>query len=186
MAYKRTGKPRGRPPKKSKGPSITSRTEQALREAKAYEKNTGDLVPLEQIVPDYVYVPPTVRDNAPTIRRDNMPTIRPPTVEESVIRIHENVDPLGQLIAMANGQPILTFKITKDGDIEPQYEVLPLAQRMQLLKYLDGRITPRMSMQWIKHRHEHVNGPEDIDDGWTAKVEQAAIRSTANGSVSEG
>lgn len=97
-------------------------------------------------VPSGVWLPPSLRDKPLRVSQDVAVTTAPPSVQENVIRINGEADPVGLLIAIANGQPISTFAINEDGNVEMAYETLPLKERLKVIFHLADKVLPRMQV----------------------------------------
>lgn len=122
-------------------------------------------------VPQDVWLPPTVRGKSTRVMHDIAVTRSPPTVSENMIRINEEADPIGLLIAISNGQPISTFQIDDKGETILHWETLPLKDRLKVIYHLADKILPRMSRQPQK------TAPAKGDpDSWNATLENAAER----------
>lgn len=67
---------------------------------------------------DIVYLPPDVRKNKVRINAHGRATTNPPSVNEQLDRILM-ADPLGFLLAVMNGQPVLSFG-AKPKEVEPK------------------------------------------------------------------
>ena len=139
----------------SKG-TLTRNTELAL---KAPEGST---------VPQSVWLPPSVRGKPPKVIQDIAVTRAVPSVQKNIIRISDETDPIGLLMAIANGQPVATFSITEEGEVEIHYETLTLEKRLSVIKFLADKVLPKMSM--VVTKSEKV----DNNDAWMATIETAA------------
>lgn len=119
-------------------------------------------------VPEAVFLPPAIRGKVvrTTYVIDNA---KPVSIEEHVVRINNESDPVGMLIAIANGQPVPTITINADGEEMIQYETLPLKDRLSVIKFLSDKVLPRMSV--FKR-----SNPEKKDDEWAAMLSNAGER----------
>lgn len=117
----------------------------------------------EGSVPEAVFVPPAIRGKMVTVQyvTDGKPT----DISAHVIRIEQEVDPIGMLIAVVNGQPIPTFTIDDQGETLVAYETLSLVDRIPLMKWFGDKLLPRMS---INKKIEPGR-----DDAWEATLENA-------------
>lgn len=120
-------------------------------------------------VPSGVWLPPALRSKPLRIAQQVAVTRAPPTVQENVIRINGEADPIGLLIAIANGQPVATFAITEDGEVETAYETLPLKERLKVIFHLADKVLPRMQVT-------KKLGTEGKDDEWEATLTNASRR----------
>ncbi len=120
-------------------------------------------------VPSGVWLPPTVRDKPLRVSQDVAITRDPPSISENTIRINNEADPIGLLIAIANGQPISTFAVSEDGKVEIAYETLPLKERLKVIFHLADKVLPRMQVT------KKIGGEKE-DDQWEATLTNAAER----------
>lgn len=117
-------------------------------------------------VPSGVWLPPALRDKKVRVAHDVVVTKAPPSVNENVIRINGESDPIGLLIAIANGQPISTFAVQEDGSVLLEYETLPLKERLKVIFHLADKVLPRMQVT-------KKLGGEGKDDEWEATLSNA-------------
>jgi hypothetical protein len=61
-------------------------------------------------LPSIAYLPPAIRGRRARMTTEGISTEHPQSVEEQVTRI-VHADPLGFLIAMMHGQPVVTFRV---------------------------------------------------------------------------
>lgn len=122
-------------------------------------------------VPQGVWLPPALRDQPLRVSQDVAITKAPPTVVENVIRINGEADPIGLLIAIANGQPISTFAINEDGEVSIAYETLPLKERLKVIFHLADKVLPRMQVT------KKLGDQGGKDDEWSATLDNAGSRS---------
>ena len=120
-------------------------------------------------VPSGVWLPPTIRDHKVRVAHDVAVTRAPPSVQENVIRINGESDPIGLLIAIANGQPISTFAVNEAGEVEIAYETLPLKERLKVIFHLADKVLPRMQVT-------KKSGDKGKDDSWEATMDTASRR----------
>lgn len=120
-------------------------------------------------VPSGVWLPPTIREHKVRVSHDIAVTRDPPSVKENIIRINGESDPIGLLIAIANGQPISTFAVNEDGEIEIAYETLPLKERLKVIFHLADKVLPRMQVT-------KKSGDKKSDDTWEATMDTASNR----------
>lgn len=125
--------------------------------------------PPDTPVPSGVWLPPTIRDHKTRVSHDVAVTREPPTVSENVVRINGESDPIGLLIAIANGQPISTFAVNEAGEVEIAYETLPLKERLKVIFHLADKVLPRMQVT------KKTSG-DTKDDTWEATMDTAANR----------
>ena len=121
-----------------------------------------DAIDDEMGVPPNVYLPPMI--NGKKTRAVSMQT--PISVSDNIVRINNEGDPIGMLLALANGQPVPTYIVTEAGECKTVYETATLAQRISITKWLGDRAMPKVS----------VNLRKDIDDDWDATLRNATVR----------
>jgi len=122
--------------------------------------NTAIVVAVEQIMengrsPLPVYTPPNER--SPREKQQMIlakgPEHNPIEMRGNLLRIQEQSDPLGFLIAVANGMPVPQYKVSegKDGKahVEVEYVVMPIDYRINVMKWLGNKILPQISV--MKH-----------------------------------
>ncbi len=120
-------------------------------------------------VPSGVWLPPKIRDHDVRVSHDIAITREAPSVQENVVRISNESDPIGLLIAIANGQPISTFSVDEDGKVIAAYETLPLKDRLKVIFHLADKVLPRMQ---VTKKLGEAKG----DDQWEATLTNAAER----------
>jgi hypothetical protein len=86
-----------------------------------------------------------------------------------VARINDETDPVGLLIAIANGQPVPTVTVDAEGNSSVVYETLPLKDRVQVIKFLSDKVLPRMSVFKKMNTEEGPDG-----SAWGALLSNAA------------
>lgn len=121
-------------------------------------------------VPSAVFLPPALR-GAPNVVHAFTGEV--PDVQQNLVRIQQEADPVGLLIAIATGQPIATHYIDKDGNVETKYETLPLTSsiRERVIKALADKVVPRLSVKASKP----TKSGKDAE--WEATIGGAAERS---------
>ncbi len=114
-------------------------------------------------VPEAVFVPPAIRGKMVTVQyvTDGKPT----DMSTHMVRIEQEADPVGMLIAVAMGQPIPTFQVGEDGEIQTVFESLSLKDRLPIMRYLADKILPRMSV------NKKIEAGKD--DAWEATITNA-------------
>ncbi len=121
-----------------------------------------------KLIPPIVYLPKMLRGQKVRLTVDNLALTRdPPTIKENHLRIAE-ADPVGFLLAIMHGQPIPSFRVTKNGSIEIDYEVPDMARRERVAKWLGSRVTLRLAPDAQNSDHKTQN-----IDGWDAMVANA-------------
>ncbi len=125
--------------------------------------------PPDTPIPSGVWLPPSIRGQDVRVSQDVLVTRDAPSVAENVVRINSESDPIGLLIAIANGQPISTFAVNADGEVETAYETLPLKDRLKVIFHLADKVLPRMQVT-------KKMGGEEKDDAWEATLSNAAER----------
>jgi hypothetical protein len=96
-----------------------------------------------EALPALVHLPPALRGKKPRVVHL---THQLPDVRDSIIRIQSEVDPIGLLIAIANGQPIAEIRVDQDGKTYLKAVNAGMKERMQAIKALADRVHPRMSV----------------------------------------
>lgn len=137
------------------------------------KKNTELAItaPEGAVVPKHVWLPPALRDKQIRVIQDVAVTTAPPSISDNVIRISAEADPIGMLIAVANGQPIASYEVTESGEVVQKYETLTLIQRLQVMKYLADKVIPKMSMV---HTVMEDKRKDPDPHSWDATVKKAA------------
>ena len=119
----------------------------------------------EGSIPEAVFLPPAIRGKMPNAIY--VTDGKPVKMSTHIVRIQDETDPVGLLIAIANGQPVPTFTIDKDGNMETKFETLDLKDRIPVIKFLSDKVLPRMSV------NKKIDTP---DSGWEATLENAGER----------
>ena len=129
-----------------------------------------------------VFYPPALKPKGLQKFGDGAPVVPPNVildVKENMLRIAEHADPIGFLIAVAQGVPVPHFYVDQEGDdkenaaILQDYVVLDLKQRVEIMKFLAERIAPRLSVQTI-----HDSSKSDDPASWASITLRAAERAT--------
>lgn len=108
-----------------------------------YTENAIRATEAGKLIPPIVYLPRSLRRGPARLTVQNLAlTIDPPTVEENHVKIAD-ADPVSFLIAIMHGQPIPSFRVTRDGGVEVFYEVADLTMRKQVAEYLGHKATIR-------------------------------------------
>lgn len=116
----------------------------------------------ERGIPPEVHLPPTINDK----KTKAVSVQAPVSVQDNIVRITNDGDPVGQLIALMNGQPVPTYVVQEDGSIQTVYETPTMAQRISIAKWLGDRVMPKVN----------VNISEKRDNDWEATLKNAAVR----------
>jgi len=131
----------------------------------------------DEPVPSAVFLPPALR-NAPNAVYAFTGEL--PNVKQNMIRIQEECDPVGMLIAIATGMPVATHSVKKNADgeweIETKYQSLPIDNpiRERVIKTLADKVIPRMS---VKTTIPSKKGrAEEGEAEWEATLGSAAER----------
>lgn len=138
---------------------------------KKLEAHTGNALKAiikEEPIPSVVFLPPALRDSPNVIYAFTGET---PSLEQNLIRIQQECDPVGLLIAIATGQPVATHTIEADGTVTTKFETLPLSSpiRERVIRTLADKVVPRLSVK--------TKGKKDGKDAeWIATVGGAAER----------
>lgn len=100
-----------------------------------------------RVIPDEVYLPPVVLSRREIVTSwEGFDKYKPPTISQQRIRINVECDPVGQLMAIANGLPIGSFVVVpgkKPGDdptVEIRYETAGLGTRIKLLQAMQAKV----------------------------------------------
>ena len=119
-------------------------------------------------VPTAVFLPPASRKGQ---RKVVAFTSRPPTVDQKLMRIEQEVDPVGLMIAIANGQPVPTYFVDESGEVQTVYETLDLnnKHRQKMIMFLAEKALPRV-VQTLKQKSKS----EDGTSTWEATIASAA------------
>ena len=121
------------------------------------------------IVPEHVFLPPAIRGQDIRVIQDIAVSSAPPSIKDNIVRITEQCDPIGLLMAVAMGQPVACFGVDDQGNVTIEYETLPLKERLQTIRFLADKVIPRMSIT------KKVDAPVD-SAAWEATLENAASR----------
>lgn len=123
-----------------------SKTEFSKHMAQALKAAQND-----QPIPNAVFLPPALRGSRNIVYAMSKNNI--PSIHENTVRIANEADPIGLIIAVALGQPVPTYHVTADGELKVKYETLPLKSsvRERMIKFLADRILPRMSVKETRH-----------------------------------
>jgi hypothetical protein len=122
----------------------------------------------EDEAPGLVHYPPMIRGKKTKVLyafKRNRPTIR-----ENMVRIETEADPVGLLIAIANGTPIASFHISENGDVTTKYETPNVKLRIQAARSLLDKVMPKVSVQ------ASINSKTDPDSSRLAAMIGAAER----------
>lgn len=122
------------------------------------------------VIPEHVFLPPAIRGKDIRVIQDVAVSSAPPTISDNVIRITNQCDPIGLLMAVAMGQPVACFGIDEKGDLTVEFETLPLKERMQTIRFLADKVIPRMSIT------KQVDEKSPDSAAWEATLENAAER----------
>ena len=139
---------------------------------KPFEKYTAaalKAVDEEAHVPAHVYMPPALRE------KQDVQYIfknKPPSIDQHLARIEAEADPIGLLIAIAIGQPVPEFNVGPDGEVQVEFQTLPINNRyrMKAIEYLADKVMPSMTMS-KKHTKK-----SDGTEAWEATLTAAASR----------
>lgn len=123
-----------------------------------------------------VFIPPVINGKAPRVIQQ-IKAGEAIDIKANLLRIQADVDPIGNLMAVAAGIPVPTYRINEAGQVDVIFETLPLKDRMQYHKFLAERIVPKMSIAY------HKESPDDTKDphSWGAIVEGAAEKADESG-----
>lgn len=132
-----------------------------------------------QAIPAVVHMPPMLSDGKVLTTYEGYDKIHKATIEQNRIRIQQECDPLGQLMAIANGLPVAAFVVKEGEDGQPEvsviYQTADLKTRISLLTAMVDKIMPNASV--VEATDPKKNKPDDPkDDNW---AELTRKRSTA-------
>lgn len=124
-------------------------------------------------VPEPVFLPPALR-GAQVAKYFSG---QGPNIKENLVRIYEEADPVGYLIAIATGQPVATFHTYKqDGEWKTRVEYKSLdidnPIRLRAIQHLADKVIPKLT-QKTKRKADENN---DVESEWTATLGGAAER----------
>lgn len=146
--------------------------------SKKFEKHTAqalrDVTNLDQ-TPSAVFLPPALR-KAGVYKFDGTP----PDIKGNMVRIHDEADPIGMMIAIAVGMPVATYNVKKQPDgalaYDIDYETLPLDSpiRERMIRALADKIMPRMSISKAYVETKDTTDPAKAE--WDALLNNAAVR----------
>lgn len=141
-------------------------TEHALKEMKDFKHKTT----LNRRLPAAVFLPPMIRQQEFFVKYFEKGEA--PDFKDNLMRVIQECDPIAQLIAMANGQPIASFNITTQGDVMCRAIPVPMDTRIEILKWLAREVFLR-----LPKKPNPVGRPKSDDgegDGWSNLVEARA------------
>ena len=118
-----------------------------------------------------VYLPPAIRGKGLNVTYSSAGA-EIVDIKKNMVKIAMEADPIGQLTAIANGQPVAFFDVSEDGKLSISYATPSMTQRINILKFLADRVMPRIS---VTKKFTDPDGAGPADD-WTATMENAAIR----------
>lgn len=116
----------------------------------------------ERGIPPEVYLPPAIRNK----KTKAVSIAAPVAVQDNIVRITNDGDPVGQLVALMNGMAVPSYVIQEDGSVQMIYETATMAQRISIAKWLGDRVMPKVSVSVTK----------DMDNDWEANLRNAAVR----------
>jgi hypothetical protein len=91
-----------------------------------------------------------------------------PDVDALRLRIHNEADPLGALIAIANGEPLLFRDVDAEGTATIRQEHVSVSARLQVLRDLKDVLVPKVS------RNDPTLSDQRQSREWEALVEKRA------------
>jgi len=126
--------------------------------------------------PSAVFLPPALRD-APNVVYAFSGEL--PDVKQNLVRIQNECDPVGMMIAIAMGMPIATHHIKgkdENGEwiVETKFETLPLDSplRERIIRTLGDKVIPRISVRATQPKAAGDSGASE----WEATLGSAAER----------
>ena len=130
---------------------------------------------LNEPVPSAVFLPPASRGGKNVVYALEKMDEHPVSVEQQIVRIQQEADPIGYLIAIVTGQPVPTYTVLKDGSVKVEYHSLPPDSpvRERAAKHLADKVLPRMS---VTRKHRYVDPQTGDESEWEATIGEAAER----------
>lgn len=139
-----------------------------------------------QLIPPQVYLPPVFVDRKELVTSwDGFDKYKPPTIAQQRIRINVECDPVGQLMAIANGLPIASYVVhppkEEGGEptVEIRYETADLKTRIMLLQQMQGKVVSDLSRTTEKKDKDDANE----DDAEWERLTRDAARKGGSGSL---
>lgn len=117
-------------------------------------------------IPPAVYLPPAIRGKQVQVTYKGT-RATPVSIQDNMARINMEVDPIGQLSAIANGQPLAFFEVDETGKVTVSYATASMTQRISILHRLADKVLPKISV---------TKKVDEKDASWTATIENAATR----------
>lgn len=145
-------------------PSNRKRIDDYTQRAMAAEEAVATISP-------GVYLPPAIRGKGLNVAY-NASDAKVVDIKSNMVKIALEADPIGQLTALANGQPVAFFDVDTEGKLTVSYGTPSLTQRISILKWLGDRVIPRIS---ITKKFTDPDGDKTQDD-WSATISMAATR----------
>lgn len=106
----------------------------------------------------------------------------PPTVQESVVRIINECDPVGFLSDVVNGKAIEAHIVTEGGEVVTIYETPSLKQRIQAANFLAERFLPKVAVVKHAHLHKSADKPSHGDGRSFGQLVTHAAQKSSNSS----
>lgn len=106
----------------------------------------------------------------------------PPTVQESVVRIINECDPVGFLSDIVNGKAIECHVVGEDGQITTFYETPTLKQRLQAASFLAERYLPKVAVVKHAHLHKSADKPTPGEERSFGQIVTHAAQKSSNSS----
>ena len=123
-------------------------------------------------IPAGVYLPPAIRGKSVNVAYQIPKDAVAVDIKSNMVKITAEADPIGQLTAIANGQPVVFFDVDSNGKIVKKYETASMTQRIRLLLWLGDRVMPRIS---VTKKYGDKDALEDGEgDEWAATIENAS------------
>lgn len=133
----------------------------------------------QEPVPSAVFLPPALREQPNVVYAF---TGELPDVKQNIVRIQEECDPVGMLIAIAMGMPVATHSVKKNADgeweVTTKYDTIPLDNpiRERIIKHLADKVIPRISVRATQGKKGSAK-PEGAE--WEATLGAAAEKDDA-------
>ena len=122
-----------------------------------------------QVIPQGVYLPPVYAGGKLMTTYEGYDKVQKASIDENRVRIQVECDPLGQLMALANGLPIPSLVVNEGEDGQPEikviYQTADLKTRVALLTAMIDKIMPNASV--VEASNPKKKADDDKDDNWT-------------------
>jgi hypothetical protein len=121
-----------------------------------------------QVIPQGVYLPPVFAGGKLMTTYEGYDKVHKASIDQNRIRIQVECDPLGQLMALANGLPIPSLVVSEGEDGQPEikvaYQTADIKTRVALLSAMVDKIMPNASV--VEASNPKKKQDDDKDDNW--------------------